>query len=189
MAPDIASLRTTLLERPDLIPPEAIRPGAAPLRLAIGDLVMAGPGGIEMLAFNPAGDIALVRCRTVQEGSAGSAVVLGQVLEDAAAIGGSAYWELDARVRERTGTGLADAMQERMALAGAEAAWDRTAFEQRAGEALESGDLTLVIALDRTDERLLRTIHFIWEAWAVVLPLRVVALARSEGEWHAEIVY
>ena len=116
--------------------------------------------------------------------------MLGQVLEDAAAIGGSEYWELDARVREQTGTRLTDAMQERMVLAGAEAEWDRKAFEQRVAEALEAGDVALVIALDRRDERLLRTIRFIWEAWAVVLPLRVIVLAESApGEWRADIVY
>jgi hypothetical protein len=179
-------LERLLCERPEIVPSSAVRQGAGELRLAFGSV---GPEGEGLIGLSAGGDVAVIRCRAAGAASEGSGAVLGAILEQAAAVGGRSYAELDAIARDRLGRELADAMEERVASSVAAGAWDRREFEERVGQAVESGDVGLVIALDRPDEALLRTIRFIWEAWAVVLPLHVIVVSSAGGDWQADVVY
>jgi hypothetical protein len=148
-------LQKLLADDPTLIPVADIRADVVPLCVGVRELTIPGSGTIDILAFSPNGDIAIIECKLASNAEIKRKVV-GQLFEYAAFVWKMTYEELDARVAARTEKSLADMAQEK-----ASGEFDSAAFRAAVADNLQRGDLILVIVVDQITPELERTIEFL----------------------------
>jgi len=151
-----ADLQELLSESPELISLEEIRPGSAPLCVAIREFGLPGSGQTDILAFNTQGDIVVVECKLAANAEI-KRKVIAQVLEYGAYLWGMSYEELNQRVYKRSNQNLVDLVAD----AADDQDWDAEIFRQEVEESLSNGSFILVIAVDQMNDELRRTIRFI----------------------------
>ncbi len=151
-------LQDILEKTPSIINLEDIREGAAPLLVAIREFGLPGSGNTDLLAFNSQGDIVIVECKLAANQEIKRKVV-AQVLEYAAYLWKMPYDKLNECViqRSRGNKNLADLVEEAIA----DPEWNKEAFETSIKETLDKGSFILVIAVDKINDELIRTVRYL----------------------------
>jgi hypothetical protein len=150
-----AELQKLLAESPALISMDEIRPGAAALVLAAPEFPLP-VGSIDLLAFSPEGDIAVIECKLASNAEI-KRKVIGQVLEYGANLWEMSYAEVDERVRLRMGESLAELVKDAVQTPD----WDEEAFRLNVESALASGNFILLIVVDEFNDELSRMIRYV----------------------------
>jgi hypothetical protein len=152
---DEAELQKLLADDPTLIPVADIGQDITPFCVGVRELSVPGSGYIDILAFSPQGNIAIVECKLASNAEI-KRKVIGQILEYAAFVWGMSYEELDSKVRERSGHSLIELVTAR---SGEEV--DEQAFREAVTQRLSSGALLLMVVVDQITPELARTMEFL----------------------------
>jgi len=149
-------LQDLLARSPSLIPLHEIREGASPLIVAVREFGLPGSGNTDILCFTADGSIAVIECKLAANPES-KRKVIGQILEYGAYLWGMAYEEVDQTVHRLAGKDLVDLV--RASVGNAD--WDEAGFRDTVSKSLETGAFALVVAVDRINEELSRTIRFL----------------------------
>lgn len=146
-------LQNLLAESPGLISISDLREGAGSLVAAVKEFALP-IGYIDLLAFSPQGDIAIIECKLASNAEA-KRKVIGQVLEYGANLWQMSYKDLDQGVQARTGTSLVHLMGNTPI-----ENWDEESFRNNVEAALADGNFILVIVVDEINDELARIVRF-----------------------------
>ncbi|MBN1545151.1 MAG: hypothetical protein JW902_00665 [Syntrophaceae bacterium] len=149
-----AELQKILAESPELISIQDVRPGAGTLVFAVREFPLP-IGSVDLLAFSPQGDIAVIECKLATNPEI-KRKVIGQALEYGASMWKMTYNELDEAVKRITKMNLAECVRS----AVEEPDWDEEAFRVNVETALEDGSFILMIVVDEINEDLSRIVRF-----------------------------
>lgn len=149
-----AELQKLLAESPELISIQDVRPGAGTLAVAVREFPLP-IGSVDLLAFSPQGDIAVIECKLATNPEI-KRKVIGQALEYGAYIWKMTYNELDETVKQRTKMNLAEYMRSALG----EPEWDEESFRANVELALENGSFILMIVVDEITDELGRIVRF-----------------------------
>lgn len=149
-------LQKLLEEDPSLISISELREGVSPLIVGVREVGLPGSGNTDLLAFSPAGDIAVVECKLAANVEI-KRKVIAQVLEYGAYLWNMTYDELNGLIVKRTGKNLADLISE----AAGDPSWNEEDFRASIQDNLTNGTFSLVIAVDEMNDELSRTIKFV----------------------------
>jgi len=149
-------LQELLADSPSIIPVGDIQEQAAELVIAVREFGLPGSGNTDILAFSATGDIAIVECKLASNQEI-KRKVIGQILEYGAYLWGMSYEEISQRVERRLGRPLAELVEE----AFNEQDWDEEAFRTGVQTSLERGSFILIIAVDKVNDELSKTIRFL----------------------------
>lgn len=148
-------LQKLLSESPDLIPSKDLREGAGDLIAVVREFPLP-IGFVDLLAFSAYGDIAVIECKLADNPEI-KRKVIGQVLEYGAGLWGMKYEELDTKVKERTGTNLADFVRNSLN----DPDWDEESFRVQIEQNLKEGAFILVIVVDEINENMTQIVRFL----------------------------
>lgn len=96
-----AELQELFAKSPSLIPINEIRDDASQPIFAVREFGISGVGSIDILAFSPAGDIAIVECKLATNAEI-KRKVIGQIMEYASHLWQMSYEDLNNRIKEKT---------------------------------------------------------------------------------------
>ena len=167
-------LQKLLVESPSLITIDEMREGASPLVFAVSEFGLPPIGAVDVLAFSPKGDIAMVECKL----SANPDVrrkVIGQILEYAAYLWSRSYEEVDSQIQSLSGKSLADLVAEY-----AEEEWDEEEFREGVKKTLETGSFILIIVVDEVNEELRRIIKYLNECSNSAFSIHALEMKRFQ---------
>lgn len=149
-------LQVLLAESPSLIPVSEIREDATTLVLAVREFGLPGSGNTDILAFSADGDIAIVECKLAANPES-KRKVIGQILEYGAYLWSQSYEEVDQRIYNKHNKRLADLVSESVSAPD----WDEEKFRTNVNDSLAKGAFILIVAVDRINDELARTIEFL----------------------------
>lgn len=149
-------LQKLLEEDPSLISVSELREGVSPLIVGVREVGLPGSGSTDLLAFSPAGDIAVVECKLAANAEI-KRKVIAQVLEYGAYLWNMTYDELNKLIFTRTGKNLAELISE----AAGDPSWNEEDFRASIQNNLVNGTFILVIAVDEMNDELSQTIRFV----------------------------
>ena len=150
-----SEIQKLLAEAPYLIPVEDMRQDASSLVVAVPELTLPNGTSIDILAFSPDGDIAVIECK-LETNAESRRQVVGQILEYAASLWGMTYEDLSHRIEQRIGKPLDVLVEE--AVAGE---WDNESFKKGIIASLETGSFLLIIVVDKINDTLRSIIHYL----------------------------
>jgi hypothetical protein len=153
-----ADLRGLIAKGPSIIPVDEIREGMPPFVMAVREYGLPGSGNTDVMLFNVEGDIALVECKLASNAEI-KRKVIGQIFKYAAYLWNTSYESLDEAIMRRTGKSLAINIQDHKLPTG----WEEESFRMAVSQTLKSGTFHLIIAVDRMNEELSRTINYLNE--------------------------
>lgn len=145
--PDEASLQALLATSPELLP-ECDGSESVARELRVPET-----GQVDLVCVSPTGVITLVECK-LQINPEIRRSIIGQIFAYAAGLWKLSYEEFDAAFQSRHGSSLADSFQGR-------AGWDEEEFRATVAANLESGALSLVLAVDSITDELKRIVSYL----------------------------
>jgi len=176
-------LQNLLAESPSLIPVGEIREGTPPLVFAVKEFNLPGSGSIDLLAFSPRGDIAIIECKLAANPQA-KREVIGQILEYASHMWGMSYEELNDRIQKLENRSLAELVEQGAMSEGLEGVeWDEERFRRGVERTLKTGSFILIVAVDEIGEGLRRMVRYVNECGQPAFSLHALELRlfRAEG--------
>lgn len=147
---DEEELKKLLVESPEILPTEDL---AVSFVVAVPEFGL-GSGAADMVMFSIEGDIAIVECK-LDKNPEIKRKVIGQIFEYASYLWGRSYEQVDSYVREKQGKSLAELVKDK-----AEGDWDEENFRDRVKSSLEKGNFFLIVAVDKINEELKRTVQY-----------------------------
>lgn len=144
-------LKRLLVESPKILPAEDLEVSFV---VAIPEFGL-GTGSADILAFSTDGDVAIIECKLSSNPDIKRRVV-GQILEYASYLWGMSYEQIDGKVNEKQGKSLAELVRNK-----AEGQWDEENFREGVKNSLEKGGFFLVVAVDKINEELKRTVQYL----------------------------
>ncbi|WP_417524087.1 hypothetical protein [Marinovum sp.] len=140
-------LQALLFEQPDLVPLDALDPGAGAMIPLVRELALSKAGGrvyLDILGVTPRGRLVLIECKLWRNPQARREVV-AQILEYAALLRRCSYADLTAQLKARHGFEGQNPIYERVR---SESDLGEAAFADRVAENLRTGDFDLIVAGD-----------------------------------------
>lgn len=171
-----AELQKLLAESPSLISVSDIRSDASPLIVAVKEFPLP-IGNIDLIAFNPEGDIAIIECKLASNTEV-KRKVIGQILEYGANLWEMNYEELDQGIRFRTGSSLIELME----LAVYPSGWDEEIFCNNIVSALENGNFILMIVVDEINDELAKIIRYMNANSSLGFDFAALEMRRFQSE-------
>lgn len=153
---DETELQELILRNPSIIPVDEIRGGASELVFAVKEF-WTGSMSVDVLAFSPSGDVAVVECKKVDRPNKAYEAI-GQVIACASSLWGMTYEELDSRIRNKVGSGLLECVKSRF-----EGEFDDAEFIDGVSRSLREGSFILIVAVSEIDNKLKRVIDYVNE--------------------------
>jgi hypothetical protein len=152
-----SELQSLLEESPNLIPTEELLgEKSSSFVIGVSEFGLPGSGSTDIVAFNPAGQIAVIECKLANNPEIKRKVV-GQIFEYAAYLWKMSYIEIDEKVLKSKGKHLVDLMREYVD----DPDWNEEDFRRNVNDSLQKGSFHLVISVDQINEELRRTIEFL----------------------------
>lgn len=151
-------LQDLIVNSPEVIPATEIREGMPAFTFALREYGLPGSGSTDVLLLNEEGDIAVVECKLAAN-SETKRKVIGQIFEYASFLWNTTYDELDETIRHRTGKSLSGSIRHE----GTGDGLDEDRFREKVTTTLNSGAFHLIVAVDRMNDELSRTIDYLNE--------------------------
>lgn len=145
---DEATLQAMLAENPELIP-------GCTGSLVAREFTISGVGLLDLLCVDQNGTLTLVECKLAKNPEIRRSIV-GQVFAYASGLEGTSLTEFEARLQDRTGQPLIEALE---AATGDEI--DATALRTNLTETLREGRFRLVIAIDEITDELKAIVEYL----------------------------
>lgn len=149
-------LQALVAEDPTLVPVTDLGASVSPFIVAVREVSLRGSGYLDILAFNEAGDMAVMECKLADNPEIRRKVI-GQIVEYAAFLNKLDYEELDEIILRRAGQHLHKLMEAKVA----DPEWDATDFQASVERNLSEGRFTLIIVVDRMDDTLGITLEYL----------------------------
>lgn len=174
---DEADLQVLIAGSPGIIPVDEIREGMLPFSFAVREYGLPGSGNTDLLLFNAEGDIGLVECKLASNAEI-KRKVIGQILEYAAYLWNASYEEIDEVVARKTGKSLS------LNIGGSKRpdGWAEDQFRQSLSQTLANGTFNLIIAVDRMNEELDKTISYLNECGNSAFTFHALELNRYRSD-------
>jgi len=167
-----AELQELLVESPEVISMEEIRPGAGLLVASIQEFSLP-VGYIDILAFTARGDVAIVECKLAKNTQA-KREVIGQILDYAAHLWEMSYEDLDERIQTMVGHTLAELVSGHVD----QSEWDEEAFRSNVRAALDQGNFILTIAVNEINEELHKIVRYVNSAGTPAFSFAALEMRR-----------
>ena len=149
-------LQALVAEDPTLVPVTDLGASISPFIVAVREVSLRGSGYLDILAFNGAGDMAVMECKLADNPEIRRKVI-GQIVEYAAFLNKLDYEALDEIILRRAGQHLYKLMEAKVA----DPEWDATEFQAAVERNLSDGRFSLIIVVDRMDETLGITLEYL----------------------------
>lgn len=149
-------LQALMAEDPTLVPVTDLGVSVSPFLVAVREVTLRGSGSLDILAFNEAGDMAVMECKLADNPEIRRKVI-GQIVEYAAFLNKLDYEELDEIVLRRAGQHLHKLMEAKVA----DPEWDAADFQAAVERNLSEGRFTLIIVVDRMEDTLGVTLEYL----------------------------
>lgn len=149
-------LQALMAEDPTLVPVTDLGSSVSPFIVAVREVTLRGSGSLDILAFNEAGDMAVMECKLADNPEIRRKVI-GQIVEYAAFLNKLDYEELDEIVLRRAGQHLHKLMEAKVA----DPEWDAADFQAAVERNLSEGRFTLIIVVDRMEDTLGVTLEYL----------------------------
>ncbi len=170
-----AELQKLLAETPSLISINEVREGTSPLYAAVREFPLP-IGSVDLLAFNPEGEIVVIECKLATNQEI-KRKVIGQVLEYGANLWEMSYSELDQTIKLRTGQNLAELMQ-----GSFNSPEDEETFRLNVETHLKSGNFILMIVVDEINEELSRIVRYLNVSGKTAFSLAALEMRRFHSD-------
>lgn len=147
---DEEELKKLLVESPEILPTEDLEVSFV---VAIPEFGL-GSGAADIVMFSIEGDVAIVECK-LEKNPEIKRKVIGQIFEYASYLWRMSYEQIDLRVHEKHGKSLAELVRDKT-----KGEWDEENFRYKVRSSLEKGNFFLIIAVDKINEELKRTVQY-----------------------------
>ena len=177
-------LQELLLKNPSIIPISEIREGSTELVFAVKEF-WTDLGYIDILAFNPNGDIAIIECKMLDRLNKIYEAV-GQVFAYASSLWGMSYEELNSKIKSRVGRGLVECVRENY-----DGKFSEEEFINGVSQNLRDGSFILIVAVGKIDDKLKTVINYINEhsEYAFSIHALEINVFKTEGDLEVLIPY
>ena len=180
-------LQELISENPSIIPIDEIREGSSELVFAVKEFG-TDLGSIDVLAFNPDGDIAIIECKILDRPSKIYEAV-GQILTYASGLWGMSYKELDEKIKDNVKRSLGveksllECIKENF-----DGRFSEEEFVNGVNQNLRNGSFILILVVDKIDDRLKKVINYINEHSEYAFSIHALEISKFTTEDGIEIL-
>lgn len=176
-----SELQKLFAKSPSLIPINEIREGASPLIFAVREYGIPGVGNIDILAFSPEGDIAIVECKLATNAEI-KRKVIGQIMEYASHLWQMSYEDLNSRIKAMEERSLSELMEEKVSEEYTPEDFDEEYFRTNVHQNLKEGNFVLVITVDEINDELKRIIQYLNDCSESAFTIHALEIYRFQAE-------
>ena len=176
-----SELQELILKNPSIIPLSEIREGSSELVFAVKEF-WTGLGNVDILAFNPNGDIAIIECK-MSSSLDNIYKAVGQVLAYASSLWGMSYDELDSRIRNRVGRSLLECVRTNF-----DGEFSEEEFINGVNQNLKDGSFILILAVDKIDDRLKTIINYINGHSEYAFSIHALEISKFTAEGGVDVL-
>lgn len=180
-------LQELILKNPSVIPVNEIREGSSELVFAVKEFG-TDLGSIDVLAFNPDGDIAIIECKRLDRPNKIYEAV-GQVLAYASSLWGMSYEELDRRLKNsvRRSLGVEKSLLE-CVRDNFDGKFSEEEFINGVNQNLKDGSFILILAVDKIDDKPKKVINYVNEHSEYAFSIHALEISKFTTEDGVEVL-